>query len=247
MKAIILAAGQGKRLLPHTKDRPKCLVPVAGRPVLEWEILVLLSRGLKEIVIMTGYRADLVESFLNQRFAGYPIRTHYNPDYATTDNLYTCWLAGAEMTEDFLLMNGDVLIEPEILTRLLKEARAPITLTINRKDTYDEDDMKVITSGKKLLRVGKDLPLSEVNGESIGLLTFLGEGPAIFRETVARITAARDPSKRWFLSAIDDIAQKGLVWICDITGLYWCEIDYPQDLVLAEKVALKIKEDLGLT
>ena len=246
MKAIILAAGQGKRLLPYTKDRPKCLVPVLGRPILEWELLVLLRRGIKEIVIMTGYRAELVEEFLAKRFPDEPIRTRHNPDYATTDNLYTCWLARPEMDQDFLLMNGDVLVEPEIVSRLLKDSHPPITITINRKETYDEDDMKVITRGEKLLRVGKDLPLPEVNGESIGLLAFLGDGPKIFQETVGEIIARRDPTKRWFLSAIDELAGRGQVFVCDITGLSWCEIDYPKDLLLAEKVAAKIKEALSL-
>ncbi len=247
MKAIILAAGQGKRLLPYTEDRPKCLVPVLGRPILEWELLVLFAKGIEEVIIMTGYRAQLIENFLAEKFPGRPIRTKYNPDYATTDNLWTCWLARDEMKSDFVLMNGDVLVEPEIPARLFKEAKPPITITINRKDTYDEDDMKVITRGDKLLRVSKKLPLEEVNGESIGFLAFLGEGPSIFAETLDQIVAQRDPTKRWFLSAIDELAQKDLVWVCDITGLAWCEIDYPEDLVLAEKVAAKIKQALSLS
>ncbi len=245
MKAIILAAGQGKRLLPYTEGKPKCLVEIEGRPILEWQILVLSSQGVKEIVVMVGYQAEKVRTFL-EKFKDLSIRTIVNPDYETTDNLWTCWLATSEMNEDFILLNGDTLFEPRVLSKLLSSARPPATITINRKENYDEDDMKVIEEGGLLKHVGKKLDLARVNGESIGLLAFLKEGPQIFREILSEIVAGNEAQRRWFLSAVDEMAQRHPVWICDITGLSWCEIDFPEDLEDGQRVVQKIKEDLSI-
>ena len=60
MRAIILAAGEGTRLRPHTLDRPKCLVPLAGRPLLAWQADALRRAGVSDITVVTGYRADQV-------------------------------------------------------------------------------------------------------------------------------------------------------------------------------------------
>ncbi len=245
-KTIILAAGQGKRLLPYTQGKPKCLVEIQGRPILGWQLLVLLSQGIEEIVVMVGYRAQEVEEYLKKEFADLKIHTLYNPDYATTDNLWTCWLASPEMNKDFLLLNGDTLFEPQVLKRLLLQAKAPATITINRKESYDEDDMKVISQRGRLLEVGKGLDLSRVNGESIGLLAFLDEGPRIFRQILAEMITENNVKRRWFLSAVNEMARRYPVWICDITGLSWCEIDFPQDLKDGEKVVQKIKDSLSL-
>ncbi len=245
MKAIILAAGQGKRLLPYTKERPKCLVEIAGRPILEWQLLVLSSQGIKEVVVMVGYKAEMVKEFL-KKFSDLSLRTLFNQDYEITDNLWTCWLATPEMEQDFLLLNGDTLFEPKVLKKLLSEAKAPATITINRKERYDEDDMKIIAEEGLLRHVGKRLDLSLVNGESIGLLAFLKEGPYLFRQVLSEIVAKNGAKKRWFLSAVDKMAQKYPVWICDITGLSWCEIDFPNDLEEGRKVVQKIKQALSL-
>src|SRR5215470_16263724 len=187
MKAVILSAGQGSRLLPLTAERPKCLLPLGPKSLIEWQIDILSRSGVDEIVVVVGFRAALVESVLaGLARPGLRIRTLFNPFYNVADNLGSCWLARHEMAGDFLLLNGDTLFEPAILDRLLRSPPAPITVTIDRKTDYDADDMKVHIEGTRLLDIGKTLPRADTDGESIGLLLFRGAGPSLFVEATER-------------------------------------------------------------
>jgi choline kinase len=151
MKAIIVSAGQGHRLLPLTEDRPKCLLPVVGDlSMLEVQLHTLVKSGVTDVSIMVGFRADQVEQRLAERpIPGLTVRTCYNPFYAISDNLATVWLARTEMTEDFMLLNGDTLFELNLVKQVLSGPEVPITVTINEKSAYDEDDMKVHIDGDR--------------------------------------------------------------------------------------------------
>src|SRR5262245_9195434 len=121
MKAIVLSAGQGKRLLPLTTQNPKCLLPVAGDlPMLGWQLRSLARGGIDHAVVVLGFGAERVEAWL----ASNPVpslrcETIYNPFYVTSDNLISCWIARGAMSDDFLLLNGDTLFEDAVLDRML--------------------------------------------------------------------------------------------------------------------------------
>ncbi|MGA0532687.1 NTP transferase domain-containing protein [Hansschlegelia sp. KR7-227] len=233
VKAIILSAGQGRRLLPLTAETPKCLIPFSGRPLVEWQVRALAAAGVKEIVVVTGFEAAKVEAALAAiDLPGLALRATHNPFFELADNLASCWIARHEMSQPFLILNGDTLIEPEIARRVLEEpAVAPITVTIDRKGDYDSDDMKVRTQGDRLLAIGKTLPLDLVTGESIGCLRFTEEGGAAFVAELERLMRSEEGLKRWYLSAIDGIARyQNIVGVRSIEGLEWSELDFPADL-----------------
>ena len=236
MKAIILSAGPGRRLLPLTAEVPKCLLPVdADHPALELQLRMLARCGVRCATIMVGFGAEKVERFLaTHPIEGIEVRTRYNPFFETTNNLVTCWLAVHEMTEDFVLLNGDTLFETEVLRRVLASHEAPVTLAIDQKAEYDEDDMKVVLSGDgRLKAVGKTLATPRVDGESIGLMVFRGQGVEAFR---AELDAAmRDPAAlhKWYLDVINTMAGSLLVETALIEGLWWTEIDTLEDLAKA--------------
>lgn len=235
MKAIILSAGQGRRLLPLTERIPKCILPVRGRPLIGWQIDTLARCGIEDITVVVGFGAGELETRLAELYGPHRIRTLYNPFFAATDNLVSCWVARVEMQEDFLLLNGDTLFEAAVLERLLAAPQRPVTLAVDCKDHYDDDDMKVVRDGDRLVHVGKQLPLDRVDAESIGMMTFRGEGPRLFRASIER--ALRDPRalKRWYLSLIDELADRGVVWTQPIQGLGWTEVDCPADLERATR------------
>ena len=95
LKAIVLSAGQGRRLLPLTENEPKCMLPVdEQRPVLELQLENLARCGVREATVFVGFGAERVEAFLaRNRFGDLRVDTFYNPFYSITDNLITCWLA----------------------------------------------------------------------------------------------------------------------------------------------------------
>jgi len=236
MKAVILSAGQGKRLLPLTADCPKCLLPVRGRSLIEWQIDELAKCGIDQVAVVLGFRADKVERILRERYGSHHVKTIYNAAYAVSDNLVSCWAAHDEMRSDFVLLNGDTLFEAAVLQRLLETHDRPVTVTISHKSSYDADDMKVKLDGCRLLKIGKDLLPDQVDGESIGMILFRGRGPMLFRSALEK--ALRNPlaQTKWYLSVIDEMARSIPVWTCSIKGLQWCEVDYHSDLNLAEKV-----------
>ena len=236
MKAIILSAGQGTRLLPMTATMPKCLLKIQGKTIIEWQIDELHKCGVDQITVVTGYGADKVEDLLQRRYGPQRVQTHYSPDYATTDNLVSCWKVREQMTDDFILLNGDTLFEAAVVKSLLKSPASPVTVTVNHKDIYDADDMKVSMEGSRLTKVGKDIPSGNIHGESIGMILFRDTGPAIFKSRLENAMADSKSIRRWYLSVIDEIAQEITVLTCSIKGLAWCEVDYPADLKQAVRV-----------
>jgi choline kinase len=230
MKVVILSAGQGKRLLPLTTTTPKCLIPLHGRSILEWQLAALARCGIERAVVVTGFAAGEVDALLAARPPRLPVETLYNPFFAVADNIASCWMARPEMTEDFVLLNGDTLFEAPVLERLLAAPARPVTLAVDCKATYDADDMKVSLEGSRLRRVGKQLPLEDVDGESIGMMVFRGDGPALFRAALERILRRPEALKDWYLSVIDELAQEDQVSVASVHGLQWTEIDCAVDL-----------------
>src|SRR5215470_13897328 len=240
MKAVILSAGQGSRLLPLTADRPKCLLPLGPKSLIEWQIDILSRCGVDEVVVVLGFRATLVEAVLAKLARPeLRIRTLFNPFYNVADNLGSCWLARNEMAGDFLLLNGDTLFESAVVERLLDSPAAPITVTIDRKAAYDADDMKVHLEGTRLLDIGKTLPRAITDGESIGLLLFRGAGPELFVEATERALRTAEGLKSFYLRVIDQLAKSHRVETATIEGLAWGEVDYPADLQRAEQLVVE--------
>ena len=234
-KAIILSAGKGSRLLPLTADRPKCLVELSGRSLLEWQLDALEAAGVGDVVVVTGFRDDLVEEVAARRDG---VRTLFNPFYHVADNLGSVWMARSELDRDTLLLNGDTLVSSALLDIVLGARTGPIAVTVDEKESYDSDDMKVLREGDQLLRIGK--ALEDYNAESIGLLAFRGDGPRRFAAQVDRMMRWPDGTRRWYLRAIDQLAQDGAdVRTVSIRGEAWQEVDFPEDLEKARALTAR--------
>ena len=235
VKAIILSAGQGRRLLPLTKSMPKCLLLVSNKPVLVWQIDALLAIGINEITIIAGFQIGSIEALIRQRYTSNPkIKILFNPFFEVADNLASCWIARAAMNSDFLLLNGDTLMESALIAQVLNSTSAPITLSVDYKNTYDGDDMKVqLDTNGWVKQVSKIIPPNQIDAESIGLLYFRERGPKIFKRAIE--SSLRHPSelKSWYLSIIDTLARQHLVNSCSVKGHRWCEIDFIEDLARA--------------
>jgi len=237
-KAVILSAGQGRRLLPLTKSSPKCLLSISDKTIIEWQIDALLTVGIKEIIVVTGFQTRLVEELLQQRYPDHKqIRILFNPFFEVADNLASCWIARSVMDGNFLLLNGDTIFDVSLLKQVLESEPAPITLSIDYKKVYDADDMKVQLDNKGLVKhVNKTLPEDQIDAESIGLIYFRSNGPILFRDAVEDALRYPTELKSWYLTIIDKLAGKSLVNVCSISGHRWCEIDYSSDLTKAQEL-----------
>ena len=242
MKAIILSAGQGSRLGHLTDDRPKCLIDFGGRTLLDRQLDALAANGVDEAVVVTGFRDDQVEAAIARRAGGPQIRTIYNPFYKVADNLGSLFIAREEIAGELLVWNGDTLVSEALMARVVDHDCQGICVTIDRKERYDEDDMKVITDPDGRLRaIGKRIS-EGVNAESIGLLAFRAGGAERFRAAIDKAMRTSEGTTIWYLRVIHHLAQNGEVGTLDIKGEEWGEVDFPEDVAAAEELVRRWDE-----
>ncbi|MBT3576355.1 MAG: phosphocholine cytidylyltransferase family protein [Candidatus Marinimicrobia bacterium] len=231
MKAIIIAAGTGTRLYPITKDIPKSLVDVGqGLTLLETQLHSLKECGIKDIVMIIGYRADQIESKLEEYRSDFNIEIVFNPFFEGSNNLMSVWMARHFFSDEFITINGDDIFDASIIRELMKSTH-PITMITDIKDQYDEDDMKIISADGLVKRVSKKVPIEEANGESVGIIKFCGSGPGIYADMLESMV--RDPENLnvFYLKAIQNIIDAGHdVHFSQCNPSDWGEIDFHPDL-----------------
>ena len=240
MKAIILSAGQGSRLGHLTDARPKCLIEFAGRTLLDRQLDTLAANGIAESVVVTGFRDDQIERALERRRAGGEgpnARTVFNPFFKVADNLGSLFLVREELKGDCLVWNGDTLVSNSLMARVIGNDQSGICVTVDRKERYDDDDMKVVRDEDtgRLREIGKRIKAG-VNAESIGLLAFREGGAERFAEAIEREMRTAEGTTVWYLRVIHYMALEGEIWTLDIKGEQWGEVDFPEDVASAEKL-----------
>ena len=124
--AVLLAAGTGSRLQPLTNSAPKCLTEVSGIPILQRLTVTLSRHGFTKLVVIIGHLGGHIRRFLAENPNGLSLQFIENPVYATTNNLYSLWLARLEVREPFLLVEADLVFDDDLLGKLLIPERAAI-------------------------------------------------------------------------------------------------------------------------
>lgn len=232
MKALILAAGLGTRLAPITDDRPKSLVPVNGKPILFKQIENLLENGITDITVVSGYKGEMLKKTVLESY--HDIKIIHSADYASTNNMYSAYLAkNAVGNEPFLMMNADVFYDSSVITALLKdESSNAIVTEIGR---YIEESMKVVEKDGRLVKISKGITPEEALGVSIDVYKFSAEGGAAFFQKCADYIESKGELKLWSEVALNDILSEIVFKACPLVGR-WLEIDNHEDLAAAEKL-----------
>ena len=233
MKALILAAGFGSRLAPLTDSIPKSLVPVNGKPILFKQIENLYESGITDITVISGYRANMLEAAVHDRFRD--VNIIESVDYRTTNNMYSAWLARETMAgEPFLMMNADVFFDASVIEALLAfDAPDAIVTDIG---FYLEESMKVIEDGTgRLIHISKQIAPEEALGASIDVYKFSAEGGAAFFRKCAEYIEEKKELKLWSEVALDAILSEVVFRACPLKGR-WFEIDNHDDLAAAERI-----------
>lgn len=234
--AIILAAGQSARLRPLTNDKPKCLLPMGPKTILDWQLESLQSIGVDHIVMVVGYRKEMIQSHIRDNYPNLHVTYVLNSDFTTTNTLFSLNLALADYTGDFYYLNADVVFDNQILQRL-EPHRDGGYLAVDCKQCREEE-VKVIVNGDQITEIGKHLDPDACYGEFIGVAKFSGEFAERFRATVKREAIAGNEMK-FFEHALDVMDDKSGMTAVNITGLPCVEVDFPEDYEYAVNEVLQ--------
>lgn len=182
MIGVILAAGMARRLRPLTDDRPKCLLSVGGQTLIERTVDAMQGAGIDELVVVTGYRADMLRTFLTDHYPALRIHFIDNPDYEHNNNIFSLWLT-RPLTDgrDFLLMDSDIYCDPALVAHIA--AQGGTALAVQRHELGDEE-MKVITDAEGYVsEISKTCSIAAAVGESVGIERIAADySTALFRE-----------------------------------------------------------------
>jgi choline kinase len=235
MKAVILAAGLGESLLPFTNYYPKPLTPILRKPLLEHTIQTLKQAAVEDIIIVTGYLSHTIQEHFGDG-SKFHVRIRYihNPVHKN-ENVTSLKVAQELLAEDetFLLLMSDHLIDVSIVRKALQNIEHKPLLCVDRRPRYlpqVEDATRVLVNSKGYItKIGKDI--TPWNGVDTGV--FLLDS-SIF-EVIERI------EKRTYPVTISDCMKKLTgndkpLWACDVSRLFWLDIDTFDDVKVAELI-----------
>ncbi|MEI7895380.1 MAG: phosphocholine cytidylyltransferase family protein [Myxococcales bacterium] len=239
---IILAAGQGTRLRPLTDDRPKCMVALAGRSLLEWQVAAAREAGAKRIVVVRGYCKEAVRS---------PDVTFVdNPHFERTNMVYSLWCARKHFGDGCVVSYGDIVYEPSVLRAVLAVRTTPAVIVDLAWRSYweqrfsdplaDAETLRLDEQGR-ITEIGKrPRTLDEVQGQYIGMSSWMENASSLLRSVLdeAASGAQLHPQRAFESLFITDLLQALIdrgqtLHAAPIRG-GWLEIDGPDDLRLAE-------------
>lgn len=226
-QALILAAGRGSRLGSRSNGTPKPLLEVGRKPLAEHQLEMLSAAGIGPVAMVVGYAADEIQEAL-----GMQVEYLRNPRWASTNSLYSFTLAREWVNGDLVLLNCDVLLDAEILHRLL--TRGGDCFAYDSTSGDGPEHMKVRLLESRLVEIGKTLDPATADGENVGILYLRKEtAQALFR--AADEILREGDEKAWIGAAVERVARERAIEGVDVAGLPWAEIDFSYDLERARR------------
>jgi L-glutamine-phosphate cytidylyltransferase len=240
MRAVILAAGKGARLNATSGNKPKCLLRVGDKTLIERQIDTIRRVGISDIAVVVGCQVDRVK-----RTCGRDITYIENTRYAQTNSLYSLWLARPLLLDGFLVMNCDVLFHPQLLTDLLSARHEDALLIAYGDDPLDEE-MKIKACRGRVAEISKALPTEQTDGENVGIAKFGVAGARLLAGLLdARVAAGG--FREWVPHAFADFARVRPLHLVGTRGYPWTEIDFPEDYEHAIREVLPAIENDDIT
>ena len=235
MKAVILAAGIASRLRPLTNNCPKCLLEIDGKCLLQRSFDGLIQNGITEFVVVTGYLHEQIEAFLNNRYKDVSITYIYNELYASTNNIYSLWLARPEAEgKEMLLLDSDILYDPQIVARLLASPHQDI-LALNNHP-LGEEEMKIVPDCEgKVKEISKTCAIADAIGESIGIERMSASYTTALYKELEVMMEQEGLVNIFYERAFERLIPQGpTFWIEDTTDLFSTELDTVEDFNAAK-------------
>lgn len=235
MKALILAAGIGSRLGEITKDLPKCLLPVCGKPILEYQLDALLANGITEVAIVLGYKKEKILAFLEskEKYKQMTFTFGLNTEYATTNSSYSYWQARSSIgNEPYIHLNCDIVLFPPLIKRL-KESPFDNAILVDKKVKLDASMEQVILDGDRVVKMDK-ANLPGAMGRGSGMAKLSPAAVAVMKERVEGFVRNGDKNQHCH-GLMRHALTKVPFYALDGSDLFFREINTPEELKEAEE------------
>ena len=225
-----------KRLRPLTDTRPKCLLQVGQRTLLQRTVDALVQGGISELVVVTGSRGEMIRHFLTAHYPQLAIHFIDNVDYAHNNNIFSLWMTRPYTDgRDFLLMDSDILFDPAIVGRMVAE---PATaLALNRHECGEEEIKVIVDGAGQVVELSKTCSIRDAVGESVGIEKIAADySAALFRE-LEQMIDGEGLIDIFYERAFERLIPQGhLFHVVDTTDMFSIELDTVDDFQRAKEL-----------
>lgn len=224
-EAVVLAAGCGSRLGPIGRDQPKCLLEIGGRRLIDHQLTSLREAGIERVIVVAGFEHRQVEAAVRGR-----ADVIVNPAWTNTNSLVSFLLAAPWVSGNIMVINGDVLCHPTIVSRVARARGSAVAY--DSTSGSDPEHMKIVHDRGRLVRMAKEIATDQVAGENLGVLRLDRAVVKAVAEAGAKLVAD-GCEKAWLAEAIVAVTPRHAIHCLDMANLPWIEIDFPTDLARA--------------
>ena len=222
MKAIIMAAGVGKRLQALNINKPKCLITVGSETLIRRSVNLLVNKGISDITVIVGFMAHLIRNELSNDVAYFE-----NPDFHSTNSIKSLWYARDLLEDNVLLLNGDLYYEHSILDYAINQTNAVVMLADSTR--INNADYRFGFIGDQINRFGKHLTNQETDGEYVGIVRIDQCFIKTFKQTLEEMITAGKSNIWWEDVLYSFISKQVPIHFFDVAGTFWSEVDTLQD------------------
>ena len=235
MIGVILAAGMAKRLRPLTDTKPKCLLKVGERTLLERTVNAMCMAGIQEFLVVTGYRGEMIRDFLTSHFSLLTFHFLDNTDYEHNNNIYSLWMACQKVRgSEFLLMDSDILCDPAAIVRIAQEQTS--ALAVNRHELGEEEMKVVVDADSRITEISKTCRPEDAMGESVGIEKITADYSEALARELDQMILQEGLIDIFYERAFERLIPQGHTFkVVDTTHYFSYELDTPEDFQRAQE------------
>ena len=241
MIGVILAAGMAKRLRPLTDTKPKCLLKVGERTLLERTIDAMRQAGIQEFLVVTGYRGEVIRSFLEGYAKTCKVSFTFldNTDYEHNNNIYSLWMACQKVRgSEFLLMDSDILCDPAAVVRIAQKQTS--ALAVNRHELGEEEMKVVVDADSRITEISKTCRPEDAMGESVGIEKITADYCEALARELDQMILQEGLIDIFYERAFERLIPQGHTFkVVDTTHYFSYELDTPEDFQRAQELMPK--------
>jgi len=239
MIGVILAAGMAKRLRPLTDTKPKCLLKVGERTLLERTVCAMQQAGITEFVVVTGYCAEQIRDFLTAYSQQLTFHFLHNADYEHNNNIYSLWMAGEYVRgKEFLLMDSDILCDPAAVARIAHEPES--ALALNRHECGEEEIKVIVDSDGHITEISKVCSIQDAIGESVGIEKMTADYSEALYKELDQMIVKEGLIDVFYERCFERLIPQGHTFkVVDTTSYFSYELDTPEDFERAKELMPK--------